>query len=885
MENVMRLQHACFTTPRFAAPRFATRLSVLAVRGAFLALAFASLAHAADKEAEDPAVAELTRPASQVEVGLVNVDRSSAKFGEYNGLGKSGVYGIGNVDLHGGGAYDSNDATRWNVRGNNLGLENRDLSADYGVQGKFKLNFGYGELRHNLSDSFQTPYQGAGSGNFTLPSNWLKPIVPQVNATALNFRALSPVAGTASSLTGAPTPAQLSTLQGIRDADVPAFQNVELKTKRKTWDGGFGYNFGPQWEFTASYRHETKNGTKPIGVVSTISTFESTVILPDLVDTSTDQYNLGLNYTGDKGFAQVGFHSTLFKNKVTSLTWQDPSNLATSSTISSTPNNQFHQLNLTGGYNFSPATKLVMNAGYGRNTQNDSFLTDPQLPLGIPQSSLNGLVVSKDFNLKLTARPRKGLNLAAGYKFDDRDNRSPVNTYVFYDINQPKTGASSFNTALGLPAGTLGSNVNIYNNRPQSKRLNQFNLDADYAVAKGHTLAAGYEYQKIDRHCNGTWIECVDANSTRENALRAEWRARLSEDLSSNVRYTYSRRTVDYNSNAWLALVPMANVVPGAPTVGATTSAYGYLQQTGLTGFGPIAGFPTTPLTGNAAIFTPGNNIVSQALYASRDNVSENPGMRRFNLADRNRDRFRSSVNWEATEKLSLHGGLDFNQDDYRNSPLGLQNAKGWALNLDGGYSFSEAFGVNLFYTYEDQRSKQAGWNFVANAPGGVPSTITGGCFADTATKNLNNKIDPCNAWSSDSRDRTDTLGLTLRHKNLMGGKLDAGGSLVYSHARTDIGVRGGNYATIPGTTNLVYIHATDVPTVSSDSLELRLSGQYALDKSSSVRMLYAVKRLKTSDFAFDGRQFGTLTTVMPTNEQAPQYTVHVIGISYVHNF
>jgi MtrB/PioB family decaheme-associated outer membrane protein len=861
---------------------FNSRKSVLAVRGALLALALAPAANAADKDAPDPAWAELTRAANSLELGIGNVDHRSAKFGEYNGLGKKGANGSGNLELHGGGAWDSNDATRWNLRGSNLGLETRDLSADYGVQGRFRLNFGYGELLHNLSDSYQTPFQGAGTGNLTLPSNWLKPTLAPP-AGAVNFRSLSPAAGAATA--------------AIRNADLPSFQNVDLKTKRTTYDMGFSVNLDPRWELTSSYRHENKNGTKAIGAISTKSTFESTLILPDPIDTSTDHLNLGLNYTGDKSFAQAAYHGASFSNRIQSLSWQDPSNLAMSSAMSSAPSNQFHQLNLTGGHNLSSSTKLVMNGSYGRNTQDRAFLSDPQLPLGTPQSSLNGVVVTKGLNLKLTARPVKGLNLASAYRFDDRDNRTPVNTYGFYDINVPRAAAASvFNSALGLPANTLGNNVNIYNNRPQSKRLHQFNLDGDYLVAKGQTLAAGYEFQKIDRHCNGTWIACVDANTAKENTLRAEWRTRLTEDLSGKVGYAHSRRTVDYTSNGFLALVPMANLVPSTAAAG-VPSAYQYLLQNGLTGFGPYAGFvPAASQSAAAAFYTPNNNIAVAptfySLYGSRNNVSELPGMRRFNLADRDRDRFRSSVNWEVSEKLSLHGGLDFNQDDYRNSPLGLQRAKGWALNLDETYSISESFGVNLFYTYEDQRSKQA--SFAANtsnlAPPAANSVIPGGgCAQDLAQLNAQKKIDPCNAWSADTRDRTDTLGLTLRHRNLMRGKLDLSGSLIYSRARTDVGVRGGAYVADPrfpaASGSQIFIPATNLPSVGSNSLELRLSGQYALDKLSSVRMIYAFKRLKTTDFAYDGAQFGSLTTVMPSSEQSPQYTVHLIGFSYVRAF
>src|SRR5882672_10055912 len=126
----MRIQHECF----------ATRVSVLAVRCALLAITITSAAHAADKDAADPAVAELTRPTSSAEIGYGTVNSSSAKFGEYNGLGRSGLYGIGNFELYGGGAYDSNDATRWSVRGSELGLETRELSVEYGVQGRFRLN-------------------------------------------------------------------------------------------------------------------------------------------------------------------------------------------------------------------------------------------------------------------------------------------------------------------------------------------------------------------------------------------------------------------------------------------------------------------------------------------------------------------------------------------------------------------------------------------------------------------------------------------------------------------------------------------------------------------------------------------------------------------------
>jgi hypothetical protein len=176
--------------------RFPVRLSVAAVNSALLAMAMVSSVHA-----QDATVADLTQPTSTIEIGAMvvnptnsesrgnvvpnsNGSNTSYKFGEYNGLQKQGTTAILNFDLRGGGAYDSGDATRYRITGTDLGLETRNLSADFGKQGSFRINLGYDELLRNRSDSFQTPYLGEGGSLFTLPSKWLKPVVPQTAGTA-----------------------------------------------------------------------------------------------------------------------------------------------------------------------------------------------------------------------------------------------------------------------------------------------------------------------------------------------------------------------------------------------------------------------------------------------------------------------------------------------------------------------------------------------------------------------------------------------------------------------------------------------------------------------------------------------------------------------------
>ena len=883
--------------------RFVVRGSVVAVQAALLALAAVTAARAADSS--DAAAPQLTAPTNSVEVGAGYVTQDNVKFGQYNGLFNKGPFGIFNLDLSGGGAYDSGDPTRWRIVGNNLGLDSRDVSAEFGKQGLFKIDFGFDQLHQIKSDTYQTPYLGAGSDTLTLPPTWLKPYVPQAGSN-LNFRGLSPTAGLGPTIVNGvvtpPTAAQQTTLNNIIATDLPDFHNVDLGTKRKTYKGGFTYDIDRNWEFKVSGQHQTKDGLKPLGSVSS-QVREFSAILAYPVDESTDQYNVSLTYNVPKGFMQVAYYGSIYRNDIKSLTWQDVSDLTKTATLSSAPSNDFHQFLLTGGYNFTPTTKLVVDASYGRNTQDDAYLTtgqNNQYPLGLPQSSLNGLVVNEAFNARFTSRPVQKLNFVANYKYDDRHNETPVNIYYFQDANESASSAASpFNAALGLAPNTLASNINIYANRPYSKKLNQFNAEADYAIAKGQNIKGGYEYQQIDRSCDGSWINCADAPRTRENTLSAEWRANVIENVSSRILYAYSERRVDYDPNAFLSLVPMANVIPAG---GATVSAYQYLLQTGLTGFGPVAGYPTTPLTGNAAIFSPNNNIVPQSLYASRNNINELVGMMRYNMADRNRDKLRASINWDATDKLSLNAGLDYNKDDYSNSVYGLKSSENWALNFDATFAASSDLVVDGFYTHEDTKSESAGISYASNSNnssvGQAGNTIvSGGCFSTVQDRNNNAKIDPCSNWSTDMRDKADTFGVSFRQKNLMAGKLEILGDLTYTDARTAIGVSGGSYANNPfalatpapalaaGVPAVYFIPAVGMPTVSTKTIDVRLSAQYSIDKHSAVRFLYWYEHLNSSDYYFDGVQFGTLTNVTPTNEQPFHENVNVVGISYIYRW
>jgi hypothetical protein len=80
---------------------------------------------------------------------------------------------------------------------------------------------------------------------------------------------------------------------------------------------------------------------------------------------------------------------------------------------------------------------------------------------------------------------------------------------------------------------------------------------------------------------------------------------------------------------------------------------------------------------------------LANALYANNNRISELAGMRRYYVADRDRNKLRTLVGWQATDPLSFEAGLDLTNGDYPASTYGLQDSKGWNLSLDATYLVS----------------------------------------------------------------------------------------------------------------------------------------------------------------------------------------------------
>ena len=794
--------------------RFPMRSGMVAVRAALAALAFVPAAHAADS---DDAVRELTEPASSVEVGGLYVNRDAAKFGEYNGLDKKRVYGIGDLELFGGDAPDG--AFRWMVLGRNLGLDSRSLAGEVGTQGRWRITAGYDEIVRNFSDTYLTLWQGAGGTTLTLP--------PGYPAAGTRLAVTNSAAGILANWNNIQSPnGTAGTTGGGPAAVIPAnMHSFNIGTERKRGNVGVSAILAPGWEVKASVKHEEKDGTKITGV--NIGRFSGvSALLPEPISSTTDQFEAGVSFAGKQAFFNAGYYGSIYRNDIGLWTVE---NAAANNTVmgniarlQSSPDNQMHQFNMGGGYRFTSATRFSFSGSWARLTQNESFIGSPAGSTWVvPETSAHAKVINSSFLARLTSRVMKDLTLNAAYKYDDRDNRTPV---------------MDFRTTAGDSPGAS----TMFSNEPINRKVNQLNLDANYSLGRGQAVKAEYEYQKI--HRSSTAEESPFRSDTSyDNTARLEYRRTLDDSLTGRVSYARSKRHVsDYEEG------------------------------------NPRPTSPPAPLPAADPLLT---------------------GFEQFFLANRNRDKLRSQLNFQASDAVSLQGSLDYNHDHYP-SEFGLKEAKSWVFGLDGAVSVNQAFSFNVFYTYEDMKTSMASLaigrgltttTLVPHVPGPPCAAYTN--VANTLPSDY--FTDSCRQWTESQGDKIHTLGVVARYRGLMAGRLEIAGELTYSRARTPITVTGGTYYGngVPSSpTGNVFIAAESFSDITSELTQLRLVGTYAIDKKSAVRLTYMYGRLKSSDWAYDAYAQSALGVLAVQNYlgpgiTSPSYDVNAIGISYMYRF
>jgi MtrB/PioB family decaheme-associated outer membrane protein len=417
-----------------------------------------------------------------LDLGAGYVSDDSFKFGEYTGLHEQGGFLVGNASVRSRGE----DSAYWNIDASDLGLDSRSVSAEGGKQGTYKLLFNYKELPHFISDSALTPFVGAGGNSLTLPAGWVT----------------------------APTTDTMTSLAG-------SLHEADLETQRKRLGVGVSLTPAPAWEYALNFRHETKEGTQRIAGAF----FFNSAQLVQPVDYVTDQLDASASYAGRKLQAKFAYYASTFKNNHNALTWQNPFTPplfapdATTGQLALPPDNQFHQILASAGYQFSDRTSAMADIALGRMTQDESFLAatlNPSLSQSLPRNSLDGRVDTTNANLKIVSAVTDRLRLNATYTYNDRDNKTPQAAYTWVTTD-------SF--ASPLPRTNL----------PYSFTQDTIKLSADYRATAHLKTSVGFNHDRRERTYQET-------DETRENTFWGKVIARTRDNLNLTLKLAHADR-------------------------------------------------------------------------------------------------------------------------------------------------------------------------------------------------------------------------------------------------------------------------------------------------------------------------------------------------------
>lgn len=426
-----------------------------------------------------------------VDAGIGAVSDESAKFGEYTRLNREGGFGVVGIGLR----YRGESGYFADVGGSTAA---GSIRAEVGRGGVYALRLGYAEIPHHLADNVTSPFLGIGGANLTLPPLGF----PAVATTAM------PLASTLSAF--------------------------DIGQTRKRLDLGATVYTGPQWTHRITARRDVRDGLQRIA--GSFFATSSQLLAP--VDQTTDQLEVSTSYASAKWQASVAYQLSIFRNEHEALTWTNPfSPVVTGAGVGRlalAPDNQFHQIVASGGYEINPMIRAHADVAIGRMTQDAVYLT-PTLNASLaaalpplPRASLDGRVDTFNGSLRITAAPIDGLRVYGSYARNVRDNRTPGASY-------PSIATDIF---LG---GTFASN------QPFNFTQDRFKLNADYRGPGSLRLSAGIEHDQRERSSQETV-------TTRESTVWGKLGIQPVENVTLAVKLAHSERdNSGYGTATWVS--------------------------------------------------------------------------------------------------------------------------------------------------------------------------------------------------------------------------------------------------------------------------------------------------------------------------------------------
>jgi len=221
----------------------------------------------------------------------------------------------------------------------------------------------------------------------------------------------------------------------------------------------------------------------------------------------------------------------------------------------------------------------------------------------------------------------------------------------------------------------------------------------------------------------------------------------------------------------------------------------------------------------------------------------ENPGLRRFHFAERDRDLVRFAADYALSERYSAGVFVEFADETYTDTMIGLSTANDRIVGLDVSANFGRNIGASAFIAHETLQAEILGADNIIGQP-----------------------------WRALTDDVFLTTGFSVDFFQLPGGWRN--GSLRFTYAQADGEIemeKRGPLPPFPDLKTRRFLFEADVERELSDRFSLALG--------------YILARAREDDFYRDGVEVDTMPNYIGLGTVSPDRTVHVFRVLLRYRF
>ncbi len=232
---------------------------------------------------------------------------------------------------------------------------------------------------------------------------------------------------------------------------------------------------------------------------------------------------------------------------------------------------------------------------------------------------------------------------------------------------------------------------------------------------------------------------------------------------------------------------------------------------------------------------------ISPYMTINDPGLQENVLMRKFNLADRDRDRTVVELDLSLTERLSIGLSYFISRDNYAQSVLGLLDSDDESFSLDLGFVINSGINLHAFFTRDEYESEIRG-----------PAGFNTG------------------PWLSRTDDSFTSYGIGLSGK--LNDKIRLEFDLVSSDSR-------GRIATETAAGEAPF------PSLKTDLLNTRVSISYRVSKQWGWTLYAEHEDYDSKDWQIDGLGHDGINAILTLGEVSPDYSITIVRLVANYRF